>query len=546
MRRIPPAIGPVLALVAMTAPVTPAHAVVPHDAESSAHVTHARATTSSSRARIGLDTASLGTSFVHVSWNWIKAASGYRVQVSKTKDFSAVVTTQKKRNSSRRPTGGREATTVGHLKDASYYWVRVRKVKHGHASRWSAPARVATRAHAPDRITGSSGVRGSVPGTTRIRWASAGGHTDFFKITTALTPFGSKSSPGPGRHRTTFKASGNRRSLTLTPAMAAEAGAGLGTGNHLFYRITAVRSGVADSKSRPYRRLMHTTIAGERSTGTGSRLRFGQYNMRIQSHDVPGHLWRDRASLIAKNIASVHPAVVSLQELLPPMWTSAAGGPGLDQALKNQNAGDYRLTRTTKFAKTTPGDSRILYDPNVVQLVSNCDPTTISCLIPMPVPGRTDYASYAEFKDIDSRQQFYFVSAHLSNGNNATTDALRGRQARAIIARMAEINQQDLPVIFGGDFNSAQNSKGSDAPHRALLDAGWYNASAAAAQVNLQYNSVNNYVTHEKPSAYGFGALYDTLMTLHLPPGADVFKIVRTGKPWPSDHNMVYADLRLP
>ena len=51
---------------------------------------------SPARGHIGLDTASLGATYVNVSWNWIKAASGYRVQLAKKSDFSELVTTRKK------------------------------------------------------------------------------------------------------------------------------------------------------------------------------------------------------------------------------------------------------------------------------------------------------------------------------------------------------------------------------------------------------------------------------------------------------------------
>jgi hypothetical protein len=68
---------------------------------------------------------------------------------------------------------------------------------------------------------------------------------------------------------------------------------------------------------------------------------------------------------------------------------------------------------------------------------------------------------------------------------------------------------------------------------------------AAADAQNLQYNSVNHYDAPEKPCNYGFGSMYDTIVTLNMP-GADRFVQVLTGAPWPSDHNMVYTDVRLP
>jgi hypothetical protein len=78
-----------------------------------------------------------------------------------------------------------------------------------------------------------------------------------------------------------------------------------------------------------------------------------------------------------------------------------------------------------------------------------------------------------------------------------------------------------------------------------LARAGWYNTLAAARTVNGRYNTVNHYDLPQKPSPYGFGAMYDSILTLHMP-GADLFQQVLTGAPGPSDHNLVYTDVRLP
>jgi endonuclease/exonuclease/phosphatase family metal-dependent hydrolase len=543
--RIAPAIGTALALVAIAAPTTPAHSS--EGRASSPSQVHVRASSDRTSSRggdgIGLDASNPGASFVHVSWHWIKAASGYRVQVAKTADFSSVVTTQKKRNSSKRPAGGREATVVGHLKDATYYWVRVRKVHGDNLAPWSAPERVATRATMPDKITHTAGGPGPEPGTTKIRWKSEGGHTDFYKITTALTPFGSSGHPGAGRHQMTWTVPGSARSFTMTPSQTEEAGAPLGSARHLFFRIKAVRAGEADSAERAYGHIGSTTVAGQDSSGSGTELRFAQYNMHVASQDAPGHPWKDRQTLIAKNIASVSPAVASIQELMPGMWTNDSGGPGLDASLKDAGAGRYEITRTTGYWKDAPQDTRILYDPTKVTPVSDCPEDTPSCYIMLP-DTKKQIAAYAKFRDNATGQEFYFVSAHLAPGNDAATDDRRGRQAQAMSDGIKAVNHDNLPVIFGTDANSSQTSKGTDAPHTALLDAGWYNTQAAAKVVNDRTNSVNLYQPQTK-SPYGFGSMYDTIMTLNLP-GASLWKQVLTGSPWPSDHNMIYTDLRLP
>jgi endonuclease/exonuclease/phosphatase family metal-dependent hydrolase len=237
--------------------------------------------------------------------------------------------------------------------------------------------------------------------------------------------------------------------------------------------------------------------------------------------------------------------VVALAEMIPGMWNNNSGGPGLDLALQRAGIGRYALTRDTLYSDSIVGDTRILYDPSLVQMTSACDPTKYSCAIRLPEPGSTvRIAAYAKFKDLASGQEFWFVSVHFDHGNDATTDALRGDQAKAVADYMATLNTQGLPVIVGGDYNSSQLSTGHDAPHNALLQAGYYNTAAAATRVNMQFNSVNNY-TAQSPSPYGFGSFYDTIMTLGMP-GAVRFEQVMTGSPWPSDHNLVLADLKLP
>jgi endonuclease/exonuclease/phosphatase family metal-dependent hydrolase len=543
--RIAPAIGTALALVAVAAPTTPAHSSEARPASVSQESTRTTSDRDASRGGdIGLDASTPGASFVHVSWHWIKAASGYRVQVSKKSDFSSVVTTRKKRNSDRRPAGGREATVVGHLRDATYYWVRVRKISGTHKGPWSAAERVATKAMMPAKITAASGRVGPEPGSTKIHWKSDGDHTDFYRIVTALTPFGTAGHPGDGRHPMSWQVPGSARSFTMTPEQTTDAGAPLGSARHLFFRVTAVRSGKADTATREYAHLGSTPVRGRASTGSGTELRFVQYNMRVAANDVAGHPWRDRQHLIANNISQYNPAVASLQELMAGMWSDDQGGVGLDAALKQTGAGRYEVTRDQPYWTGAPQDTRILYDPNQVTLVSNCPTDTPSCYILLPDPKKKQIAAYAKFRDNASGQEFYFVSAHLTAGNDADTDALRGRQAAAMSDGIKAINGQNLPVIFGSDANSSQVSKGSDSPHAALLDAGWFDTQAAATVVNDDVNSVNAYRTQTE-SPYGFGSMYDTIETLNLP-GANVWKQVLTGSPWPSDHNMIFTDLRLP
>lgn len=410
----------------------------------------------------------------------------------------------------------------------------------------SADTRVASAKPAtPDKIFSAKGVAGPSPGETTIKWRSNGRHTDYFKITTALTPFGSRHTPSVGRHSTTFVVPGSRRSVTLTAAQTAAAGAGLPTGRHLFFRIKAVNTSGSRSSARPYRHLRHATIQGHGSMMSGARLRYAEYNIRMRTGDVAGHPWKRRQHLVAKTIARVRPAVLGVQELMPAMWTRQDGGIGLHKSLRRTGAGSYQLTRRTGYFHKNPQDTRILYDATQVRMTSSCSQARPTCYISLPDPRHRHVAAYARFRDLASGQSFYFVSAHLTAGNDATTDALRGRQAAAIDAGMRAINRQNLPVVLATDANGSQTSKGVDAPHTALLAAGWYNTIAASRTVNVGYNSVNHYSLPERPSPYGFGCMYDSILTLNMP-GADTFKQVLARAPGASDHNLIFTSVRLP
>jgi endonuclease/exonuclease/phosphatase family metal-dependent hydrolase len=397
----------------------------------------------------------------------------------------------------------------------------------------------------PARITAAKGVPGPQPGETTFRWKTSGAHTDYYKITTALTPFGSRH--GSGRHSTTFVVGNpDRRSLTLSPSQTAAAGAGLNTGFRLFFRIKSVNKSGSSSNVRPYRHLRHATVNGQSSRMSGAQLRVAQFNVRVEASDIRGHRWKKRQHLVARTIARVHPTVMGVQELMPAMWTGRrSAGPGLNRSLKRVGAGYYRVTRSSGYFKGAAQDTRILYNPRRLEMTSTCRQTVPSCYISLPSGGHREVAAYARFRDRRTGKSFYFVSAHLTAGNTAAKDDLRGRQARAIQAGISKVNTSNLPVVLAMDANSSQTSRGVDAPHTALASAGWYNTIAAARTDNLRYNSVQHFRLPQRPSPYGFGSMYDTIMTRGMP-GADLFKQVLARRPAPSDHNLVFTEVRLP
>jgi endonuclease/exonuclease/phosphatase family metal-dependent hydrolase len=418
-----------------------------------------------------------------------------------------------------------------------------------HSSPSVAPsARLAHRSNWPAPITHVKARPGRRAGETRISWRSSGARTAYFRIQTALTPFG-RNRPGMptvGWKAHAFKVGGNRRSITLTPRQVARAGAPLGSGRHLLFRVSAVGTGSRAAHVRHFAHIRAATIAGEAPRMRGAAIRVASYNVRLASLDIGSqHAWSNRAPLVARNLARQHPTVAALQELVPAMWTHKAGGPGLHHSLKALGLGRYRLTRSTPYSSRIIGDARILYDATRLHQVDRCRAARMTCGIVFSDAGHRSVAPYAKFRDRASGMKFWFVSTHLTHGRAAHFDALRAREVKSILHGIHRINTQRLPVILGGDLNSYQTCPGHNLPHQRLLDAGFYDTSAAAHQINLQYNSHNGFATPERPSPNGFGARLDVVMTTGMP-GASRFKVVRTGAPYPSDHNLVYADLRLP
>ena len=234
-----------------------------------------------------------------------------------------------------------------------------------------------------------------------------------------------------------FRAPADARSLTLTPEQTQAAGAALGSGRHLFFRVKAVRQGDADTRTRKWAYLEQVAVAGMGPTTSGTAMRFGAYNVHVQAGDVSGHTWSDRAQLVADNIADNHPSVVALAELVPGMWTNHDGGPGLDVALGRAGIGSYTLTRDTGY-DAVPGDARILYDPNAVTMTSVCDPTKFSCAIKIPQPksGKHPVAPYAKFQGPRVRPGV-LVRRGAPRPRRPTwrTDGLAAAQAQAIADR---------------------------------------------------------------------------------------------------------------
>jgi endonuclease/exonuclease/phosphatase family metal-dependent hydrolase len=430
----------------------------------------------------------------------------------------------------------------------------------------------------PARVAAVSAKPGPGAGQVTFTWRQDGSNTTAFVVETGLTSFKANDPnlPDHGRGAKYFTISPKRRSVTLSAAQVAAAGARAGSANHLYYRLRAVNKTRAGTVVRDWPYLQSVGVRPAAASTAGTALRVASFNVRTANAVSDGRTWLRRAPLVAKTIVSRNPGVVAVQELNPhradgqklPVGTSLRQTVSLLRALAANGAGKYRLVRTSPYGK--PGvlegtqGARILYDSSRYSVVSRCPETSAdgyyspSCTILLPIRAGDSgkerrRAAYAVLQDRASGKRFYVVSAHLDarHSKNLTTEAsleaLRGNQVKTALARVDQLNTAHLPVVLAGDLNSWQNNKGGYRAHDTLVTAGFYDTAAAATQVNIRYTTMTDFARTVPSTTWGWGARLDVIAVKGIR-GAQRFENVMkvTDSNRASDHNMIVADVRLP
>lgn len=434
----------------------------------------------------------------------------------------------------------------------------------------------------PSAIKSVTAVSGSSPGTIVFRWTTAGKRTDYYLLETGLTAFSkSKKSPLPtsGRQARTFKISAKARSWTMSRAQSTWAGAPVGSGNLLYYRLTAVNKVGKKTYTKAYPYLRSAMPKGlPVSSVRSTDLRVATFNLRTAQLGTGSRAWLSRADSAAADILRSGAAVVLLQESSPGRAdgrNAAIGTVGrqtttLVDRLRSRGGPryDYAMVRTTSYQNFaipsgTQG-TRILYDRKRFTLLSSCPEYTggasyhSACSFTLPIlAGDTETkrrrAAYALFESRATGQRFWAFSAHLDERHSAnkTTgaryDKLRGAQARAIVAVANRVNTQRYPVVLGADINTWQNDRSGFAGHDALVSAGFQDAKGAASRVNVAYSTVNEFATTVPRQSSGLGSHLDVVMVKGGRGGAlrwvNLMKNPNSRRS--SDHNLVYADIRI-
>lgn len=436
----------------------------------------------------------------------------------------------------------------------------------------------------PGAITSVTSTPGPYAGQVTFTWQASGANTTGFVIETGLTTFkvGDPVLPDHGRGTKYFTVAGNRRSVTLTAAQIASAGAPAASANHLYYRFKAVNQTKSGTAVRNWPYLQNAIVRHGTPSTRGTALRVATYNVHTATASAGVRPWTARVPGIAKTILSRDPGVVAVQELgigradgstTPTALDSVTQVQSLLSALRAQGGARYQMVRSTRFV--APGTAegiqgaRILYDTSRYRLVSPCpersdtnalsnNSWSSSCTVLLPMlagdsPWSARRASYAVLAERASGKQFYVVSAHLDqrHSTNLTTERtyerLRATQVRTVMDRINQLNTGKLPVVLAGDLNAYQNNQGGYDAHDALVAAGYYDTAAAATQINRRYTTMNHFACTLAVPGSGWGSRLDVVTVKGVwgaPRWENVMAVNDCARP--SDHNMVVADIRLP
>lgn len=422
----------------------------------------------------------------------------------------------------------------------------------------------------PDSISSvSSQTR---PDGVVLTWQSAGRNTSHYLLQTGLTSF---SSGSQGRFPTTFRIPGTARSFLMGEVQLAQAGAAIGTGRHLYYRLSAVNVAGSSSATRAYPYLKAFMPPGLAAKKEGTVVRAATFNVRTAKATWDKRHWVKRKAQVATEIKDSEANVVAIQELSPGRQDGRDGSTkkvgrqttSLVVELRKIGLGHFKLVRETQYKKpgTVHGTqgTRILYNSRTYELLSDCPEKTgrknwnPACSIDLPImtgdSGKAKRkAAYAAFEDRNTGKRFFVVSAHLDQRHSkvAATEqkynALRDAQVKTILDRVDRVNTKNRAVIFGGDINSWQNNFVGHAPHDRLIANGYYDTVAATKQINLQYPTVNHFKLVLPPSEIGVGTRIDAVLVQGAQ-GSNLYwnKTSATDSERPSDHNLVAADIVL-
>ena len=139
--------------------------------------------------------------------------------------------------------------------------------------------------------------------------------------------------------------------------------------------------------------------------------------------------------------------------------------------------------------------------------------------------GYNRTCAWAQFKQKESGELFYFFNTHLDNSGAAA----RTESIKLILAKMKEINTDDFPVFLTADFNSETTESCFGPLYKAMKDA---RATAIYSDSEPTYNGYKPTGTRKLDHIFYSGGCV-----------ASIFETLKEdyGVPYISDHYPVRA-----
>lgn len=278
----------------------------------------------------------------------------------------------------------------------------------------------------------------------------------------------------------------------------------------------------------------------------GDPVRFGTYNLLLAS-DLPS-----RMPVEAKNIADHHLDIVALQEVgayADEMAADVSRASGRTWAVADDSTSSemHIIYDTAKFRVL--GSGLLNDESGGTAIVNHKTGATLS----------TPWALLAPVASSTWSQPFLVVSAHFvphlaaDGTHQAANNRDTGQNATAVLSKIAILAKRlDLgadPVIIAGDFTSNNEVHGDAHPAQpTIVRAGYYDAMASLSRTGVAYSTVNKRA-HESASPSGVGGRPDSIFLKGIQGSVSYVNVANwyggQAKP-PSDHNLVYADIRVP
>lgn len=262
------------------------------------------------------------------------------------------------------------------------------------------------------------------------------------------------------------------------------------------------------------------------ATTTAQNVKVLSYNIRLDIASDGENRWDNRKDILTAQVLKLSPDFMGVQEALPQqidfLNANLKGykyiGVGRDDGKRDgefsaifYNASQYKmLQQSTFWLSETPDKASFGWDAACRRV-----------------------CTYGLFENSKTKKKIWIFNTHFDH----IGDVARVNSARMILAKIKEVNTENLPFALTGDFNLEDDSESIK-----LLGADLSDAKKVAKKVSGPVATFNNFNTDE-PATKRIDYIF-------VPKnGVDVinYKVIEELKSnrYPSDHFPVYVELKV-